>query len=82
MTINAFDKRYVETYMPEFLSKIRTESAVSENAKKFGQIGRETMDRLGSSANTISMFPKTKRYSTAPTEFHVYSKAGMPKGKK
>lgn len=80
--INCFHPDYVKTYMPEFLSSIRSESAASENGKKFGQVGRATRESLGVSANTISMFPKTKRYSIAPTEFHVYQKAGMPKGVK
>jgi hypothetical protein len=82
MTINAFSPDYVQTYMPEFLSKIRSESAAKLNGEKFGKVGRATRESLGTSANTISAFPKTKRYSTAPTEFLIYSRAGMPKGVK
>lgn len=31
MTINAFHKDYIKTYMPEFLTKIRTESVQHTN---------------------------------------------------
>lgn len=80
--INAFHKDYVTTYMPEFITKIRSESAAKLNGEKFGAVGRATREKLGESANTISMSPKNKRYSTAPTEFYMYSRAGMPKGVK
>lgn len=74
--MNAFHPQYVETYMPEFLSTLRSESAAKLNGEKFGKVGRATRESLGASATTISAFPKTKRYSTAPTEFLIYSRAG------
>jgi hypothetical protein len=82
MTINAFSPLYVQTYMPEFLSTIRSESAAKANGEKFGSKSRATRESANSSVNTISTFPKTKRVSTAPTEFLIYSRAGMPKGVK
>lgn len=38
--INAFHKDYVSTHMPEFLSKIRSESIAKANGEKYGAIGR------------------------------------------
>jgi hypothetical protein len=81
--VNAFDKDYVKTYMPEFLSSIRVEEQQKKKGEIFGSKSRATRESVyGKSVNTISAFPKTKRVSTAITEFHVYSKAGMPKGVK
>lgn len=80
--INAFHPRYVETYMPEFLSTLRSESAAKANGEKFGSKSRATKESVNSGVNTISAFPKTKRVSLAPTDFLVYSRAGMPKGVK
>lgn len=82
MTINAFHPAYVQTYMPEFLSTIRSESAAKENGQKFGAKSRATRESVSISVNTISTFPKTKRVSLKPTDFLVYSRAGMPKGVK
>jgi len=82
--INAFSPQYVETYMPEFMSKIRAESAAKLNGEKFGAKSRATRESDGKSVNTITQFPKTKRVSTKPTEFLIYSRAGTKntKGKK
>lgn len=82
--MNAFDKDYVKTYMPEFISSIRIEEQQRKNGEKFGSKSRATRESVhGKTVNTINVFPKTqKRVSLEITEFHVYSKAGMPKGKK
>ena len=82
--MNAFDKDYVKTYMPEFLSTIRIESSQYTNGVINGGKSRATREAVrGKNVDTISNFPKTKaRVSIERTEFHVYSKAGMPKGKK
>lgn len=83
MNINAFHKDYVKTYMPEFLSNIRIESTQYANGVINGGKSRASRESANKSVNTISAFPKTKaRVSIARTDFHVYSKAGMPKGKK
>jgi hypothetical protein len=76
MFVNAFHKDYVSTYMPEFMSTIRSESAAKLNGEKFGAKSRATRESDGKSVNTITAFPKTKRVSTAPTEFLIYSRAG------
>ena len=81
--MNAFHPDYVETYMPEFLSKIRIESAQQANGVINGGKSRATRESVrGKNVDTISAFPKTKRVSTQPTEFLIYSRAGMPKGVK
>ena len=81
MFVNAFHKDYVKTYMPEFLSTIRSESAAQENGQRFGAKSRATRENdSGKEKSAITMFPKTKRVSTAVTQFYVYARAGMPKG--
>jgi len=81
--MNAFDPKYVETYMPEFLSKIRIESAQHANGVINGGKSRATRESVrGKNVDTISAFPKTKRVSLEPTDFLIYSRAGMPKGVK
>ena len=86
MLVNAFHKDYVKTYMPEFLSTIRTESAAMENGQRFGaksRASKATRENLVDKVKSaINLFPKTKRVSIAVTEFHIYSKAGMQKGVK
>lgn len=83
MSINAFHPAYVETYMPEFLSKIRVESSQYSNGVINGGKSRASRESAGKSVNTITAFPKTKaRVSLAPTEFLIFSRAGMPKVKK
>lgn len=75
--INAFHPSYVASYMPEFMTKIRTESTQAENGRMYGarsKVQRESI--AGASVNTITHFPKTKRVSLAPLEITYYSKAG------
>ena len=76
-TINAFHPKYIETYMPDLMAKVRTEAAQKANGVKSGIIARATRESDGR-ANTspLSSFPKTKRVSIEPTTFHIYSKAG------
>lgn len=81
--MNAFHPQYVQTFMPEFLTKLRSESEAKLNGQKYGAMARATRESDGrAKTSPLSDFPKTKRVSLAPTEFFVYSKAGMPKGVK
>lgn len=81
--MNAFDPQYVQTFMPEFLTKLRSESEAKLNGQKYGAMARATRESDGrAKTSPLSDFPKTKRVSLAPTDFYVYSKAGMPKGVK
>lgn len=76
-TINAFHPAYVATHMPEFLTKMRTEANLQENGRLYGarsKVQRESV--AGTSVNTITHFPKTKRVSLAPKEVFYFSKAG------
>lgn len=82
--INAFHPDYVKTYHPEFITSLRSESAQKVNGEKYGSMSRATRESVADQKySAITKFPKTKkRVSTAVTEFHIYSKAGMPKGVK
>ena len=79
MTINAFHPKFVETHMPEFLTKIRVESTQYSNGVINGGKSRATREsKHGKTVNTINVFPKTqKRVSTDVTNFHIYSRAGV-----
>ena len=85
--INAFHPDYVKTHMPEFMTEVRT-SARQEEA---GKSVRNYLDKrrktepshgtfFGMSDKEASMSPKEMMLK--PTEYHTYSKAGMPKGVK
>lgn len=81
--MNAFHPHYVQTFMPEFLTTIRKESVQKANGVKYGTMARASRESDGrAKSSPLSDFPKTKRVSLAPTDFYVYSKAGMPKGVK
>ena len=76
--INAFSKDYVETYMPEFMSNIRKESAAKLNGEKYGALSRLNRESTsGDAVFTVIEKPKSKRVSLAPTDFYMYSRAGM-----
>lgn len=93
--INAFHPDYVKTYMPGFLTDIRTESRqtkAGQTLSKYVDKTRETnpshgtlfgiSDKITSVTVPAHMHRyKTKMVSTSVTEFHIYQKAGMPKTK-
>lgn len=61
MTINAFHPAYVQTYMPEFMSKIRIESAQHANGVLNGGKSRIVRESVhGKNVDSITRFPKTK----------------------
>lgn len=66
--INAFHPDYVKTYHPELLSSIRMEEKQKANGEKV--------------AKTTPMKLHIARPNMEVTQFHVYQKAGMPKGVK
>lgn len=80
--MNAFHPDYVKTHMPEFLSNIRTEAVQHANGVINGGKSKASREsKKGKTVNSIHVFPKTKakkRVDLAPTDFHVFSKAGMP----
>jgi hypothetical protein len=79
MTINCFHPDYVKTYHPELLINIKREADQKANGQKFGSMARSTRENVVGEIKPLSTFPKTKRVSLEPTDFHVYSRAGMPK---
>jgi hypothetical protein len=59
--INAFHPAYIQTYMPEFSSTLRKESAQKTNGEKFGAKSRATRESHESQLlSSITLFPKTK----------------------
>lgn len=92
--INAFHKDYVKTYLPEITHFLKMEAAykkASESMTKFVDKKKKTVPThgtiVGLSKNTpIAQFPQKlttrQRVLLAPKDFHVFSKAGMPKVKK
>ena len=85
--INAFHKDYVKTHMPEFLTNLRTESMYTQKGKDLsGHVERIRKTKpshgtvFGISDTAVSVSPK--EMMTKRKEFHVYAKAGLPKGVK
>lgn len=66
--INAFHPDYVKTYHPELLASLKSEEKQKENGKKV--------------AKTSPMKLHIARPNMEVTQFHIYQKAGMPKGVK
>jgi hypothetical protein len=86
-TVNAFHPDYVKTHMPEFMTAVRIDAKKEEAGKgvsKYLNKRRETEPSHGTifgiSGKEASMSPKEMMLK--PTEYHTYSKAGMPKGVK
>ena len=76
--INAFHPMYVKTYMPELLTKLKIEEAQKLNGIRSGALARATREIDGTTKSSpLSDFPKTKQISLKPTEFHIYSRAGV-----
>jgi hypothetical protein len=95
--INAFHPDYIQTYHPEFLTAIRTESSQHAHGVINGGKSRVKRESVhGKNVDSIDRFPKTqpvsrtmeekKRKLLAVTEFHMFSKAGAanvtPKGRR
>lgn len=70
--INAFHPEYVKTYMPEFLSNLRTESTQYANGVVNGGKSKKVREAKNKSANTIS----TKKIDLAVKQYYTFSKAG------
>jgi len=72
--INAFHPDYVKTHMPEFLSSIRIEAKMKANGENVAKTTPMKMHPIRPA--------HLHRPNLAPTDFHIYQKAGMPKGTK
>ncbi len=85
-TINAFHPDYVKTYHPELLSSIRAEATQKANGVASGTKAKAAREAVNKAAFTVSKHPTRAahlhRPNLAPTEFHIYNKAGLPKGVK
>lgn len=81
--INAFHPAYIKTHQPELLNNIKREAEQIANGQKYGSMARATRENVVGEVKSLNQFPKTKkRVSIERTDFHVFSKAGMPKGVK
>jgi len=92
-TINAFHPDYVKTYMPHFLTELRIDSRQTKNGQMMTQYVEKTRKTKPSHGTLFGISDKVtsvtvpahmhrylpKTVSTSVTEFHIYSKAGMPK---
>jgi len=91
--INAFHPDYVKTYMPNFMTDIRTESRQTKNGQMLSQYVDNTRKTKPSHGTVFGISNKVtsvtvpshmhrakiKMVSTSVTEFHIYQKAGAPK---
>lgn len=85
--INAFHPDYVKTYHPELLSSIRNEAAQKANGVSAGGKAKAAREAINKAAFTVNTKPQKRaahlhRPNLAVTEFHIYQKAGLPKGMK
>lgn len=70
--VNAFHPDYVKTYMPEFMTSLRTESTQYANGVVNGGKSKAAREaKKGKSVNTINLDVK---------QYFTYARAGMPKG--
>jgi hypothetical protein len=72
--INAFHPAYVKTYMPEFLTELRTESRQTKAGQTLSAYV-ETTRKQKPMHGTLSGISK-KQVSTKPLEFMYFSRAG------
>lgn len=88
--INAFHKDYMKVHEPDFMNEVRTESRqtkAGQTLSTYVEKVRETKPTHGTmfgiSDKVVSVVPKKMiRPSTDVKQFHIYNKAGMPKGVK
>ena len=79
--INAFHKDYIKTHMPQFLSKLKSDSEKEATGSTSGVKSRAVRESVyGKNVDSINVFPKT-RAALAPREFHTFTKAGYAKKK-
>jgi hypothetical protein len=79
MTVNAFHADYIKTHMPQFLSKLKSDSEKEATGSTSGTKSRAVRESVyGKNVDSINVFPKTqaKKAALEPKGFHTYSKAG------
>ena len=88
--INAFHPDYVKTYMPEIMKDFRTHAANREvreekklkvNKKPLKTVTRSLSVKISKEQARLNL-ERRKQMTIAPKDFHIYQKAGMPKGVK
>lgn len=76
--INAFHPDYVKTFHPELLSDIRAEATQKANGVVNGAKAKASREAKNKAAFTVNT--KSKKVDLAVKQFHIYNKAGTPKG--
>ena len=75
--INCFHPKYVQTYMPELITKLKMEETQKFNGIRSGILARTMRESDGTAkSGTLSDIQKIKKISLEPTTFHIYSRAG------
>jgi len=90
MTVNAFHPDYVKTHMPDLMKDFRTHAANREvreekklrvSRKPLKTVTRSLTVKVSKEQARLNLERK-KQMTIAPKDFHIYQKAGMPKGVK
>ena len=90
MTINAFHPDYVKTYEPELMKEFRTHAANREdrvekklkvNKKPLKTVTKSLSVKISKEQDRLNLQHK-KALMLSQKEFHIFNKAGMPKGVK
>jgi hypothetical protein len=90
MTVNAFHPDYVKTYEPDLMKDFRTHAANREvREEKQLRVSKKPLKTVTKSLSVkISKeqarlnLERKKQMTIAPKDFHIFNKAGMPKGVK
>jgi len=90
MTINAFHADYIKTYEPDLMKDFRTHQANREereekklrvNHRPLKTVTRSLTVKISKEQARLNL-ERRKQMTIAPKDFHIYQKAGMPKGVK
>jgi hypothetical protein len=77
--VNAFHPDFIKTHMPEFLSKLKSDSEKVATGSTNGAKSRAVRESVhGKNVDSINVFPKTqaRKINLVPKEFHTFSRAG------
>jgi hypothetical protein len=77
--VNAFHPDYIKTHMPQFLSKLKSDSEREATGSTSGTKSRSVRESVhGKNVDSINVFPKTqeRKINLVPKEFHTFSRAG------
>lgn len=88
--INAFHPDYIKTHEPDLMKEFRTHLANREereekklkvNRKPLKTVTKSLSVKISKEQARLNL-EKRKQMTLAPKDFHIFNKAGMPKGVK